>query len=67
MDTLHTNEERIQKISCALTEATAAIEGIQLRYGTRGLSSLRADLLSAEECLEALHLFMSKRNTLDCI
>lgn len=67
MDTLHTNEERIQKISCALTEATTAIEGIQLRYGTRGLSSLRADLLSANECLEAIEAFINQRNTLDCI
>ena len=64
MDTLHTNEERIEKIRCLL-DTVAAVSG-DLRY-TPGGESILIDLASARECLGAIERHLADRCSLDCI
>ena len=64
MDTLHTNEERIEKIRCLL-DTVAATSG-ELRYVVGG-ETILIDLASARDCLAAIEQFMGDHNTLDCI
>ena len=64
MDTLHTNEERIEKIRCLID--TVAQNSGDLRY-TVGGESIFEDLAAARDCLDALKQFMTDHNTLDCI
>ncbi len=66
-DTLHTNEERIEKIRCALLQVDTVLKNIQLHYGVHGLTSIRSDSETASQCLDALELFIYKRGQEDCI
>ena len=64
MDTLHTNEERIEKIRCFFN----AMEMISDDwYSEQRESLIDIDLVAARECLDAIEAFINQRNTLDAI
>ena len=64
MDTLHTNEERIEKIRCFFN----LIEMISDDWHEPQRESvIDVDLAASRECLDALKQFMDDHNTLDCI
>ena len=62
-DTLHTNEERIEKIRCLLDTVTSNSAWLLMAGG----ESILEDLAASRECLDALKQFMADHNTLDCI
>ena len=64
MDTLHTNEERIEKIRCLFN----TIETISDDWPQGQQDSIIGmDLVASRECLDAIEAFINQRNTLDCI
>ena len=67
MDTLHTNEERIEKIRCLITQAESFTAAIKVTKEWNYLESMNEDAKIAAECLDALEQFMVDTHTLDCI
>jgi len=67
MDTLHTNEERIEKVRCLLTQIDNICKGYREGKPVAWHDSLYEDNQTAEECLDAIEQFMVDRHTLDCI
>ena len=67
MDTLHTNEERIEKIRCVLNAALRyTLDPNELQNFLNSVT-LPDDIAAAHESLDAVEAFINQRNALDAI